>query len=308
MKSVLDDIPEGPAAREELAAALDRFIAERRLHLPALFDERLAAAVALVLERLSAWSCRESLDESHPAERLARTWVRRRLPALREACGRFQLFVGSQRASHPSWNLSHFIGNWFLAERHPAAAEAILIFEAIVSRTIEDQERLIGPAVKTVVRRIRALEKAAAALKAEIETRSAPSAPPFWAGVVEGMTVAVRHTMGDEAARATAANIEGRFPALAAPFLALVSVRPQWESLIAATGHLAAATVGAMQENFSSATLGSAHAPEKRGLRFRIGLLERAGFRPGEIAGFEGVTAEAVAEHLRRLGRPPGAD
>lgn len=309
MKSVLDDLPEGPAAREELSIALDRYIADRRLYLPELFDEQLTAALARLLAQLTAWSSREPSGEGQPAERLVRTWLSRRLPALKEACERFELFVRSKRPSHPSWNLSHFIGNWFLAEKHPAAAEAVLIFEAIFSKTIEDQERLIRRDVKNVVRKLRDLEKAAAALKVELEARSVPDGPPFWTGLVEGLGTAIRQTLGDEAARATAATMEGVFPALPAPFLALLRFRPRWDELIAETSHLAGATIGAMQENFSSATLGAAHAPEKRGLRLRIALLGRAGFSPGEIAAFEGdnLTAAAVAEHIRRLGRSAGA-
>jgi hypothetical protein len=305
MKSILDDLPKNEESREEFALALDRFIADRRLYMTALDDDELASAVALLLQRLSACSEKPSSNEDQPTERLVRSWLRRRLLALREACEQFRAFVRHERSSRPAWSLLHFIGNWFLAERHLAIADVVLIFEAIVSKAVDDQERVIGPAVKTVVRRIRALEKAAAALKAEIEVCSIPDKPPFWPSVVDGLTAAVRHTMGNEAARATSANMDCAFPALAAPFLALLRFTPQWEGLIAMTHHLADDTIGTMQENFTSATLGSAYAPEKRGLRFRIGLLHRAGFSAAEIGDFERITPEAAAEHLRRLRLSP---
>jgi hypothetical protein len=302
MKSVLDELPVGPAVNEEVATAIDRFIAERGFYMPTLDDDQLAAAAADLLRRLSEWARAEPQGAGHPTERLMRTWLRRRLPDLSAACERCRLFVRHHRPSQPSWNLSHFIATWFVTDRHPVASEVVLIFEVIVSKTLDDQEQGIREAVKTVVRRIRDLEKAAAALKTEIETRCGPEGRPFWPGVVDGFAASIRATVGEEAARATAAHMEGAFPALAGPFLALACLRPGWERLIAAVDHLGAGTIDAMQENFSSGTLGAAHAPEKRGLRFRIGLLSRAGFSPRETAEFEGegVTAEAVAEHLRR--------
>jgi hypothetical protein len=301
MKSVLDELAEGPEAWEEFGPALDRFISARGLLVSLPAQEELDTRVAPLLERIAAWTEKSTGDEAPRTERLVRCWLRRRLPSLRQASEQFRTFAARERSSRPTWSFLHFIGNWFVTERNPVAVELVLIFEVILSKTIDDQEQGIREAVNEVVRRIRVLEKAAADLKAEIEARSVPDSPPFWPGVVDGFAAAIRATVGEEAARATVANMQGAFPGLAAPFLALARLRPGWMGLIAAIDHMGASTIDAMQENFTSRTLGAAHAPEKRGLRLRIALLARAGFSQSEIGEFEGITAAAVAEHLRRL-------
>jgi hypothetical protein len=295
---------EEQADSKELQAKVEMFISERALHLPRRSPEEIDIIWKQLFDGIASWAAKRRSRDAPPTERLLSRWVPRHLSALEAAYKDFRDFFVAESPSHPEWGTMHFIGYWFVIRKNSVATEIVSLFEVLVSKAVEEQEREILPDVKAVVQRVRSLEKAAAALKSEIERLTTSGAGTFWSGLNERIGGAVGEVLGPNAANAAFEVMRSRgWPDLPGPFLALRRLRPGWDHAFSLTKALGETTLSELQANFSSSTIGAAHAPEKKGARFRIGELERAGFSQREIADFEDMTVGAVAEQLRRARR-----